>query len=112
MSDETTGGPTLGEIYWTTLAPERPDDSPAYADLPADVRAAIEAGAAAAGALAISRLQQPAELAAAMTESVKIRKVVRKLLGVFSKPDDRRMCHADVTAKTLDRYAAEAGVRL
>ena len=53
----------------------------------------------------------PAELAAAMAETRKMRDVACKLLDLFSAPDDRRMRHASVTAATLERYAAEAGVR-
>jgi len=50
--------------------------------------------------------------AAAMGETRRMRDVVCKLLDLFGPPDDRFMQHADVTRATLQRYAAEAGVRL
>lgn len=67
--------------------------------------------ASAAAAVNAARLAQPEELRAAMAEAGKVRDVACKLLDLFSAPDDRRMRHASVTAKTLERYAAEAGVR-
>jgi hypothetical protein len=44
-------------------------------------------------------------------ETRRMRDVVCKLLDLFSMPDARRMRHASITAKTLERYAAEAGVK-
>jgi hypothetical protein len=51
------------------------------------------------------------ELSAAMAETRKMRDIVCKLLDLFSAPDDRLVRHAHVTAATLSRYAAEAGVK-
>jgi hypothetical protein len=51
------------------------------------------------------------ELTAAKAETQRMRDVVCKLLDLFGKPDERRMRHASVTAATLERYAAEAGVK-
>lgn len=47
----------------------------------------------------------------AMAETRKMRDVFCKLLDLFSMPDARRMRHASVFATTLERYAAEAGVK-
>jgi len=61
----------------------------------------------------IDRTPRPApELAAAMAETRKMRDVVCKLLDLYGAPDDRLMQHSSVTRATLQRYAAEAGVRL
>lgn len=109
MSDGTAAGPTLGEIYWDTWG-EGVRKIP-YSDLADEYREHTERAAAAAGAAAIARLNQPAELAAAMAETRKVRDVACKLLGLFGDADSRRMRHADVTMATLDRYAAEAGIR-
>jgi hypothetical protein len=51
-------------------------------------------------------------LAAAEAEARKVRDVVCKLLDLFGAPDDRLMQRASVTRATLQRYAADAGVRL
>jgi hypothetical protein len=67
---------------------------------------------------AIAHWSRPAEpkplreLAAAVAETRKMRDVVCKLLDLFGAPDDRLMQQARVTRATLQRYAAEAGVRL
>lgn len=69
--------PTLGEIYWKAsketywIASDRVVD---YPGLPAFTREQMEAGAAGVAAAAIARLGTPAELAAAMTENVRLRK--------------------------------------
>jgi hypothetical protein len=63
-------GPTLGQVYWVGSG-MRPE---AYADIPARSRKQIEAGAAAVAATAIARLDQPGQLADAMTENVRLRK--------------------------------------
>lgn len=81
MSGDVTDGPTLGEVFyatWLPLAYDTCDTSPFGQRDPRD-REALEAGAAAAGAAAIARLNQPAELGAAMTENVKLRKQLRAL---------------------------------
>jgi hypothetical protein len=97
--------PMFGEVYWRTSGGKG-----SYLLLNESHRRKIEEGAAAVAAAAIARLDTPGELADAMTKNVRLRKVVRKLLDLFSAPDDRRMRHADVTARTLDRYADEAGI--
>jgi hypothetical protein len=62
--------------------------------------------------VAALRQPQPAPALAAMAETRKMRDIVCHLLDLFGAPDDRLMQHADVTRATLQRYAAEAGVRL
>lgn len=52
----------------------------------------------------------PAELRAAMAETHRMRAIVSNLLNLFGAPDGRRMRHASVTARTIDRYAGQAGV--
>jgi hypothetical protein len=55
------------------------------------------------------------ELATAVTERDKARaarNAVCNLLDLFGAPDERLMQHASVTRATLQRYAADAGVRL
>lgn len=63
MNGDTADGPTLGEAYWPAYIARRPGltvtDYP-YSDLDEETRHAVEAGAAAAGAAAIARLNQPA----------------------------------------------------
>jgi hypothetical protein len=79
VSDDTAAGPTLGEAYWRGFTEGGPYDGLAYRLLDEDDRKHIEAGAAAAGAAAIARLNQPAELAAAMAERDKYRELVSEL---------------------------------
>jgi hypothetical protein len=81
MSDGTDE-PTLGEIYWRGAMTEIGITVP-YADLDPQTRRAVEAGAAAAGAAAIARLNQPAELRAAMAENVRLRELVAEILADF-----------------------------
>jgi hypothetical protein len=59
-----------------------------------------------------ARREHPAPELAAMAETRRARDVVCKLLDLFGPPDDRFMQHSSVTRATLQRYAAEAGVRL
>jgi hypothetical protein len=49
---------------------------------------------------------------ASVADVSRLRGIVCNLLDLFGVPDDRLMQHADVTRATLQRYAAEAGVRL
>jgi hypothetical protein len=58
VSDGTAGEPTLGEAYWRGYIAKASIVNFPYTDLTDDVRRAIEAGAAAAGAAAIARLNQ------------------------------------------------------
>lgn len=50
------------------------------------------------------------ELAAAMAETRTVRRVLARMFSLFTSPDGRGIQHADVTRKTLERYAAEAGM--
>jgi len=78
----------------------------------------IEAGAngttlATAGLLAEALGTTVAEmLAPDSAETRKMRDIVCKLLDLYGAPDDRLMQHSSITRATLQRYAAEAGVRL
>jgi len=83
VSDDTADGPTLGEAYWRGYIVAFDGDCP-YGDLDDDTRRAIEAGAAAAGAAAIARLNQPAEPAAAMAEARQLREFVD---GITTNPE-------------------------
>jgi hypothetical protein len=74
VSDGMAGEPTLGEAYWRGYIVAFDGDCP-YSDLDEGTRRAVEAGAAAAGAAAIARLNQPAELAAAMAETRQLREL-------------------------------------
>lgn len=51
------------------------------------------------------------ELAAAMTETRKLRDILANVLGSFGEPDHRRMRRAAVTDATVKRWHAEAGLR-
>ena len=51
-------------------------------------------------------------LAPASAETRRMRDIVCKLLDLYGAPDDRLMQHSSVTRATLQRHAAEAGVRL
>lgn len=50
------------------------------------------------------------ELAAAMAETRTVKRVLARMFSLFTSPDARGIQHADVTRKTLERYAAEAGI--
>jgi hypothetical protein len=94
-------------------------DAPAYAawdDLDDEQHAATAAGVQAVLRDAFPRIRRGRDeaieqLAEAEAETRKMRDIVLKLLDLFSDADSRRMRRADVTVATLERYAAEAGVR-
>jgi hypothetical protein len=96
-------GQVLHEAYTTAMGY---DDAAPYADLSPNYQRAYETSAK-----TVIRECAPAELAAAMAETRRVRDVACKLIDLFSAPDGRRMRHASVTAATIERYAAEAGVR-
>lgn len=91
MSGDTAAGPTLGEAYWRGHIGDLygdPDRFP-YSALDDETRRAVETGAAAAGAAAIARLNQPAELAAAMTETRKARELLHRVRSVLLEDGPR-----------------------
>jgi hypothetical protein len=79
VSDDTAGEPTLGEVYWDTWG-DGARKIP-YPDLAVEYREHTERAAAAVGAAAIARLNQPEELRAAMGENVRLRKELHELTG-------------------------------
>lgn len=104
MTAETTDGPpTLGQIAYEAFQNTRhPVNRTAWTHpAVADVRPAWETTGAAAGAAAIARLNTPRELAAAMTENVRLRKELHEAepaepsaLGLKHAVTSNRLGHA------------------
>ena len=110
MTAETTAEPpTLGEIYWDGYVAKAGIVNFPYTDLDQEAIDGIEAGAAAAGAAAIARLNQPAELAAAMTETRKIRDVLDRALEWFAGETGTRR-EAAITRAQLARAYRDGGL--